>query len=82
MATLAGESAAARYQFNQLEQWRDRLIAEPDALTEFIATNPGVDRQQLRVLINKVHQAGDERQTKSQAKQLFRFLREALNEEQ
>jgi len=77
---LDGESAQARYQFNQLEQWRDRLIDDPQALTEFISAYPAVDRQLLRTLLKKVTQARDEAQRKTQARALFRFLRESVNQ--
>ena len=78
LATLAGDSAQARYQFNQLEVWRDRLLTEPEALTQFITTYPGVDRQQLRQLLTKAASARNELQRKTIAKQLFRFLRETV----
>jgi ribosome-associated protein len=71
-----GESAEARHEFHQLELWRERLIHEPDALTEFIASFPQVDRQQLRQLINKARAAKTEEQQKKFARSLFRFIRE------
>lgn len=76
LADLEGQSAAARYQFAQLEQWRDRLIDEPDALTGFIEAYPQVDRQQLRQLVKKVRATADEEQRKGPARQLFRFIRD------
>lgn len=76
LADLEGQSAAARYQFAQLEQWRDRLIEETDALTSFIEAYPQVDRQQLRQLVKKVRAAADEEQRKGPARQLFRFIRD------
>lgn len=33
------------------ERWRERLLAEDAAVTEWIAAHPGVDTQQLRTLI-------------------------------
>lgn len=76
LADLEGQSAAARYQFAQLEQWRDRLIDEPDALTGFIQAYPEVDRQQLRQLVKKVRTMADDEQRKRFARQLFRFIRD------
>jgi len=77
LATLDGESAQARYQFNQLEQWRDRLITDANALTEFIQLYPLVDRQHLRQLLKKVNSADDQHR-RAHAKQLFKFLRETM----
>jgi len=79
LADFEGDSAQARYLFNQLEQWRDQLISDPGALTRFIETYPIVDRQQLRQLISKVTRAQSDAQRKPHARQLFRFLRETVN---
>lgn len=79
LADFEGDSAQARYLFNQLEQWRDQLVSDPDALTRFIEAYPIVDRQHLRQLINKVTSAKNDAQRKPHARQLFRFLRETVN---
>jgi ribosome-associated protein len=55
LADFEGDSAQARYLFNQL------------------------DRQHLRQLINKVTSAKNDAQRKPHARQLFRFLRETVN---
>jgi ribosome-associated protein len=73
---LDGTSAAARYQIHQLEQWRDRLLAEPAALTEYFAEHPTVDRQRLKHQLQKVRKARDENQQRLAARELFRLLRE------
>jgi ribosome-associated protein len=79
LAALDGESAQARHQFKQVEQWRERLLNEPDAVTEFIAAYPSVDRQQLRQQLKKLAACQDEQQHKTQSRQLFRFLREVVD---
>jgi len=50
-----GEDAA---RLHVLERWRDRLLAEPDALDELAAAHPGLDRPYFRALVAK---ARDER---------------------
>ena len=40
LATLEGQSAQARHQFHQSEQWRSRLLKDPAALTDFVDTYP------------------------------------------
>ena len=68
-----GDSARARFEHHQTESWRDRLLAEDDALTEFLNRYPETDRQALRALIRSARRhAGD----KTHARALFRFLRE------
>ncbi len=76
LETIDGSSATARYQFHQLEIWRERLINEPRALTDYLAVHPGVDRQRLRQQLSRVARARDEAQQKSASRALFRLLRE------
>ena len=51
----AGENGtrANKTAFKASERWRERLIAEPDALNEFIAAQPDVDRDALAALVTK-----------------------------
>ena len=79
LAKMDGESAEARYQFKQLEQWRDLLISDENALTTFIEAFPNVDRQQLRQLIKKANDARNETQQKTHARALFRFIRDTAD---
>lgn len=44
-------SAEATLRLHQAEQWRDRLIADDQALTEWLARDTEADVQQLRALI-------------------------------
>jgi ribosome-associated protein len=81
LATLDGESAQARFQFSQLEQWRDDLIDDPAALTRFLSEYHNVDVQRLRQLINKTRGANDGEQKKTNARALFRFLRNSIDED-
>jgi ribosome-associated protein len=76
---LQGQSARARYEFHQLERWRERLLAEPEALTEFLDQHPETDAQQLRHRIDQVHKAKTEDQEKTAFRALFRFLRDTLH---
>lgn len=61
-----------------LERWRERLIAEGDAaVTELVDECPDVDRQQLRTLV-RAAQRDAERGKPDAPRKLFRFLREAM----
>lgn len=73
---LEGQSAKARFLFHQTEQWRDRLINEPQALAQYIDQHPQVDRQALRHALKKVRDTKTSDQSKSAARVLFRFLRD------
>ena len=73
---LDGHSASARHEQHQLERWRDRLIEDPAALTDYLAEHPDSERQKLRHLIERTRTARDEQQKKTASRALFRFLRE------
>lgn len=73
---LEGQSAQARYEHHQIEHWRDRLLAEPEALTEFLNEFPGVNSQQLRHHVSQVKGARTSDQKKIAYRALFRFLRD------
>ncbi|MEM9624578.1 MAG: ribosome biogenesis factor YjgA [Pseudomonadota bacterium] len=77
---LQGQSAAAQYQFQQLEHWRSALLAEDAAVTRFITTFPNVERQQLRQLVKSArrHATTHSDQEKTAARKLFRFLRDTI----
>lgn len=82
---LEGHSATERYVQHQSERWRDRLLAEPGALTEFIDAFPNIDRQQLRQHIDKVRKAAARKaapgpQHKRAMRELFRLLRAPIEQ--
>lgn len=72
---IEGRSAAARFQNRALEVWRDRLINEPGALTEYLSEHPTTSAQELRHHVRRVHKAADADQQRIAARALFRFLR-------
>ncbi|MBM3355197.1 MAG: DUF615 domain-containing protein, partial [Betaproteobacteria bacterium] len=62
----------------QLELWRERLIRDDAALTEFAAAAPAADLQVLRSLIrNARREIADARPPRSQ-RELFRLVRDLL----
>lgn len=72
---MSGESAQAQYELHQLERWRERLLAEPEALTAYLAEYPDTDRQRLRHLIHRTNAANDATRQRKFARELFRLLR-------
>mgnify|MGYP002870506642 FL=1 len=86
LADIDGQSAAARHFIHNLEQWRDTLINDADALTQFISEHPAVERQTLRQLVNAAsanRPAADEDPSeahKRALRALFKFLRSTLSE--
>ncbi|MCB2018975.1 MAG: DUF615 domain-containing protein [Hydrogenophaga sp.] len=95
--TIAGIEAALEEQrrpsaretlaLHQAEQWRDRLIADDGALTQWLQTAPDTDAQQLRALIRQARkdaQGVTERPGEAQRhgkayREIFQLVRAALS---
>lgn len=58
-----------------LEQWRDRLLAEPDALEILAANNPTLDRPRLRTLIARARAERESGAPPHACRELFRALK-------
>ena len=69
------------------EQWRDRLIADDDALGQWVNTFPDTDVQQLRALIRqarkdaKPEKAGEAPRHGRSYRDIFQIVREHLSNE-
>lgn len=75
LAAVDGQSAAARAQQRRLESWRERLIGDDGALTEYAGTHPGADLQALRTLIRNARKEIAESRPPRAQRELFRALR-------
>lgn len=83
---LRGESAAARQALHHVEQWRDRLIDNPNSLTQLLTEQSHIDRQKLRQLLKRVTasqpktgESEPSNTNKQASRALFLFLREQIN---
>ncbi|WP_148863433.1 ribosome biogenesis factor YjgA [Marinobacter fonticola] len=84
-AIEAYDSGSAEHTRRQhlAERWRDRLIAEGDALVgEFIDYCPSADIQHLRNLTRNARRDAQKEKNTGQAKKLFRYLRECVDEQE
>lgn len=63
---------------HHIERWRDRLLADDTALSEFINEHPECDAQQLRTLIRNTHKEQAANRPPANYRALFRWLRETL----
>lgn len=66
---------------HQVERWRDRLLEEPDSLTELLAAYPGADVQQLRTLIRNALKEKESQKPPKSFREIFQILREIIPEE-
>ena len=62
--------------FHQIENWRDRLLNEKSALTDYLTQHPEADTQYLRQLVRNVQKEQAQQKTVSNTRKLFRYLRE------
>ena len=76
LATVAGQSAAARAQQKRLESWRERLIGDDGALTAYANEHPDADVQALRALIRNARKEIAESKPPRAQRELFRLIRE------
>ena len=66
---------------HQVERWRDRLIEEPDSLTELLAAHPGADVQHLRSLIRNALKEKELNKPPKNYREIFQVLRDIIPEE-
>jgi ribosome-associated protein len=76
-----GKHTAESAHFHQMERWRDRLLSEDSALSEFMRQYPHADGQQLRALIrNSQREAAAGKPPKS-SREMFKLLRNICERE-
>ena len=81
LALLRNTNQAATRQFHKVENWRDKLLTDNDALTEFIAAYPQVDVQQLRQLIRNAKKEQEKQQPPKYFRELFQLIKPLIIEE-
>jgi ribosome-associated protein len=77
LAAVEGHSAQAAAHHRRLEAWRERLMQDDEALTEFVAAHPGADLQELRALLRNARKEAKEGKPPRAYRELFRFLKNA-----
>jgi ribosome-associated protein len=83
----ANGSAQLTLALHLAEQWRDKLIASDDALSDWLTEHPGTDSQQLRALIRqarkdaKPEKPGEAPRHGKSYREIFQLVRETLAQE-
>jgi ribosome-associated protein len=75
LGEIEGNSARATARHRRLESWRERLLDDDAALTEFAAEHPGADLQALRALIRNARKEAAEGKPPRAYRELFRVLK-------
>jgi ribosome-associated protein len=76
LAEIEGHSAQAGARHRRLEAWRERLLGDDEALTEFAAAFPAADLQALRTCIRNARKEQKEGKPPRAYRELFRVLKE------
>lgn len=74
-----GNHAEETALLHRLENWRQRLIDDDTALSEFLTQHPDFDVQQLRTLIRNARKETQLQKPPKSSRELFRILREGLS---
>jgi ribosome-associated protein len=81
LARWEGKHTAENAYFHGLERWRDRVINDANALSEFMALHPATDSQQLRALIRNAQKEQAADKPPKSSREIFRLLREITSAE-
>jgi ribosome-associated protein len=76
LARWEGKHTAENAYFHGLERWRDRLINDANALSEFMVLHPATDSQQLRALIRNAQKEQAADKPPKSSREIFKLLRE------
>lgn len=71
-----GKHSPETAHFHQLERWRERLLKDENALSEFMQHYPHTDSQQLRTLIRNSQREYAANKPPKSSRELFRLLRD------
>ena len=81
LAELDLKDARATARHHEVERWRERLLTDGDAaLSELLDDHPQADRQHLRQLVRNAVSERRQNRPPQAARNLFRYLRELLDE--
>jgi len=79
LGRVTGQSKEAVALMHRCERWRDRLLDDDAALTEFLGEHPHADAQQLRSAIRAARRERDAGEPPRHARALYRGLHEILS---
>ncbi len=77
---FSGASAAENARLHQAEKWREKLIADNEALTLFLDQYPDIDVTRLRQLIRNARDEAARSKPPRAFREIFRVIREAMQE--
>ncbi|STZ75693.1 ribosome biogenesis factor YjgA [Bergeriella denitrificans] len=82
LAKLRGDNAAHNAFLQRVEQARERLIANDDALTAFISDHPHADAGKLRTLIRNTRKEQEQNKPPKNFRALFQEVKTVMEDKQ
>ncbi len=82
LALMDAKHQQANLMFHQLEQLRDKVVAEGDeAIQDILESYPTADRQRLRQLARSAQKEQKQNKPPKAAREIFKYLRELAEEQ-
>jgi ribosome-associated protein len=79
LAQWARGPAAERARFTEVERWRERVLAETEALADFVNAYPAADRASLARLVADAHAERARGAPARKFRELFRELKRIVD---
>lgn len=76
LAVIDGDNQQHNAQMKRLELWRERLLHDDNALTEYLNSHNNADSGELRTLIRNARREAEHAKPPKSARALFKLLRE------
>ena len=76
-----GKNTQENARFHGMERWRDRMLENADAVSEFLVMYPHTDSQQLRTLIRNAQKETAANKPPKSSRELFKLIREITETE-
>ena len=79
LESWARGDGAERARFALVERWRDRLLADPESIAEFVASHPNADAAALAALVSDIRAERTQGKPPHKSRALFRELKRILD---
>ncbi|SDV50908.1 ribosome-associated protein [Chitinasiproducens palmae] len=79
LAAIRGDSRAETAKLHAVERWRERLLADDAAMTEFLAAHPQADSQQGRTLVRNARREAAAGKPPRYFREIFQWVKAAID---
>ena len=75
LAKIDGDNQQHNAQMKRIEMWRERLLSDDSALTEYLNSHANADSGEIRTLIRNARRESEHNKPPKSARALFKLLR-------